>query len=559
MKKLKNIFKQRRSHPLPANGFGISEAVVAAGAGILLIGASALALRSTQNLIDRSESKSTLRQNTTNGLRLLRSEVERSIHILVNNKEAVANGMEHTDMGNDHYQETLNECGRLAKDRSQVFKPVFGIKMVELNAPVIYGLGISSNNQVKNDKSLKEGSGYALLRCGAPLSIDGRYSETEEVFISKAIEDIGVMKCTKPEGDCEQPKNKSGYAKNLKEIINDLDITFTADKTPVRTFREPAFGIMTDKQRKLVKFIDPNPESKNEEESYLESRNAANRRITRYPLYLAAFARADKRQENYGDSFEPHNHTPGDCVPDHCHEDVQSGHSHGGSFSGAYFRNVRSKRVRFLVDGSGSMSACILWGSTYGNWKIYWSGSYYFWSRKNCALTRMESLQSELISLLTAIDPDTKVSIQSFSSPGRSNHRTWRKSSNGLVKIGDDGIRESAIKFVQSLDNGQPTKWGGTYPWQGLDAAFEDNETDTLYFLSDGEPNKDRLGGNWGSNDYEPTANHYSNFNNTRTRALKTNTISLGLESPWMEKLSTQTTGDHLKVDKDYVTSKSSK
>ena len=534
MKQLKNIFKQRRSHPLPANGFGISEAVVAAGAGILLIGASALALRSTQNLIDRSESKSTLRQNTTNGLRLLRSEVERSIHILVNNKEAVADGMEHTDMGNDHYQETLNECGRLAKDRSQVFKPVFGIKMVELNAPVIYGLGISSNNQVKNDKSLKEGSGYALLRCGAPLSLDGRYSETEEVFISKAIEDIGVMKCTKPEGDCEQPKNKSGDAKNLKEIINDLDITFTADKTPVRTFREPAFGIMTDKQRKLVKFIDPNPESKNEEESYLESRNAANRRITRYPLYLAAFARADKRQEQYGDN--------GDSV-----------------ISGAYFRNVSSKRVRFLVDGSGSMSACILWGSTYGNWKIYWSGSYYFWSRKNCALTRMESLQSELISLLTAIDPDTKVSIQSFSSKGRSNHRTWSKSSDGLVKIGDDGIRESAIKFVQSLDNGQPTKWGGTYPWQGLDAAFEDNETDTLYFLSDGEPNKDRLGGNWGSNDYEPTANHYSNFNNTRTRALKTNTISLGLESPWMEKLSTQTTGDHLKVDKDYVTSKSSK
>ncbi|MDP6172102.1 MAG: vWA domain-containing protein [Prochlorococcaceae cyanobacterium ETNP2_MAG_10] len=534
MKQLKNIFKKRRSHPLPTNGFGMSEAVVAAGAGILLIGASALALRSTQNLIDRSESKSTLRQNTTNGLRLLRSEVERSIHILVNNKEAVAGGMEHTDMGNDHYQETLNECGRLAKDRSQVFKPVFGIKMVELNAPVIYGLGISSNNQVKNDKGLKEGSGYALLRCGAPLSLDGRYSETEEVFISKAIEDIGVMKCTKPEGDCEQPKNKSGYAKNLKEIINDLDITFTADKTPVRTFREPAFGIMTDKQRKLVKFIDPNPESKNEEESYLESRNAANRRITRYPLYLAAFARADKRQEQYGDN--------GDSV-----------------ISGAYFRNVSSKRVRFLVDGSGSMSACILWGSTYGNWKIYWSGSYYFWSRKNCALTRMESLQSELISLLTAIDPDTKVSIQSFSSPGRSNHRTWRKSSNGLVKIGDDGIRESAIKFVQSLDNDQPTKWGGTYPWQGLDAAFEDNETDTLYFLSDGEPNKDRLGGNWGSNDYEPTANHYSNFNNTRTRALKTNTISLGLESPWMEKLSTQTTGDHLKVDKDYVTSNSSK
>ena len=529
MKLLKGLSQQHRTCPTPANGFGMTEAVVAAGAGILLIAASSLALRSTQTLINRSESKATLRQNTTNGLRLLRSEIERSIHIFVNNSGAVPVGMEHTDIANEQYQETLQQCERIAKARSQAFKPVFGIKMAELNSPVVYGLSVSSNR-----------AGYSLMRCGAPLSLDGRYSETEDTFLAKAIEDIGVMKCTKPEDDCDPLINKEGETKSLKEVIDDLDVSFKADSTPVRNYMEPAFGVMTDRKRKLVKFIDPNPNNNDpdkfinfETESYLEALSAT-RTITRYPLYLAAFARADKRIEHYGDDGN-------------------------GVLNGAYFRNVRSKRIRFLVDGSGSMSACILWGSTYGNWKIYWSGSYYFWSRQNCALTRMESLQTELTSLLTALSPDTKVSIQSFSSPGRSNHRTWRKSSNGLVKIGDDGIRESAIKFVQSLDNAQPTKWGGTYPWQGLDAAFEDNETDTLYFLSDGEPNKDRLGGNWGSNDYEPTANHYSNFNNTRTRALKTNTISLGLESPWMEKLSTQTTGDHLKVDKAYVTSKSSK
>ncbi len=525
MKLLRSLSQQRRTCPTPANGFGMTEAVVAAGAGILLIAASSLALRSTQTLINRSESKATLRQNTTNGLRLLRSEIERSIHILVNNSDAVPVGMEHTDMANEQYQETLQQCERIAKARSQAFKPVFGIKMAELNTPVVYGLSVSSNR-----------AGYSLMRCGAPLSLDGRYSETEDPFLAKAIEDIGVMKCTKPEGDCDPLINKQGDTKNLKEVIDDLDVSFKADSTPVRNYMEPAFGVMTDRKRKLVKFIDPNPindPKKFETESYLEALSAT-RTITRYPLYLAAFARADKRIEHYGDDGN-------------------------GVLNGAYFRNVRSKRIRFLVDGSGSMSACILWGSTYGNWKIYWSGSYYFWSRQNCALTRMESLQTELTSLLTALSPDTKVSIQSFSSPGSSNHRVWKESSNGLVKMGSYGIRESAIAFVNSLNNGRPTTWGGTYPWEGLDTAFDDNETDTLYFLSDGEPNKDRLGGNWRANDYDPTVNHYSNFNKTRTRALKANTISLGLESPWMEKLSVKTTGDHLRVDKDYVTSKAGK
>ena len=523
MKLLKSHY-HRRSHPLPSNGFGMSEAVVAAGTGILLIGASSLALRSTQTLMDRAESKATLRQNTTNGLRLLRSEIERSIHILVNNSEAVPAGMEHTDMANEQYQDTLQQCGLLAEARHQVFKPVFGIKMAELNTPVLYGLSVNSNK-----------AGYALMRCGAPLSLDGRYSETEDPFIAKAIEGIGVMKCTKPEGDCEHLTNNEGDIKSLREVIEGLDVTFTADSTPVRTFMEPALGVMTDKKRKLVKFIDPNPNNdaeKFETESYLEALSAA-RTITRYPLYLAAFARADKRIEHYGDDSN-------------------------GVLNGAYFRNVKSKRIRFLVDGSGSMSACILWGSTYGDWKIYWSGSYYFWSRQNCALTRMESMQTELTSLLTALSPDTKVSLQSFSSPGRKNHKVWDQSSNGLVKIGNDGVRESAIAFVNSLNNDRPTKWGGTYPWEGLDASFKDNESDTLYFLSDGEPNADRMGGSWQANDYDPTVTYYSNFNNTREQVLKTNTIALGLESPWMEKLSTNTTGDHLQIDKDYVTTNSS-
>ncbi|KZR65747.1 hypothetical protein [Prochlorococcus sp. MIT 1303] len=706
MKQIKNILKPSFSHPFATNGFGTTETVVAAGAGILLIAASTLALRSTQNLISKSKSTSTLRQNTTNGLRLLRSEVERSLHILVNNSEAVMSGMEHTEMGNSQYETALEACRLKAEDSSQIFKPVFGIKMADLNDPVIYGLGLSSNNLIfkakANDDTTKinsqqgrasvydttninsqqgrasvydttninsqqgiisgynttntnsqqgtisgynttntnsqqgtisgynttntnsrqgrisgddttninsrqgrisgddttninsrqgkisgddttninsrqgrisrydttninsqqgrasgydttninsqqgkasgyeptkinyeggKASGYALLRCGAPLSLDGRYSETEDVFISKAIEDIGVMNCIKPNGDCT---NSPNYNLNLKEILDKLDFTFTDEKTPVTTYREPSLRIMTDQQRKLIKFVDPNPDIlSSEKESYLEVLNAANKRITRYPLYLAAFARADKRPGNYGEN---------------------------SVINGAYFRNVSSQKVRFLVDGSASMSTCILWSSTSGQMRTYWSGQRYRSTRQNCALTRMESLQSELISLITALPKSTKVGIQSFSSPGDSNHRTWSESSDGLVRIGNDGMRESAIAFVNSLDDGHPNDWGWTQPWEGLDASFEDDETDTLYFLSDGQPNEDREGSDWEADDHgPPTVDHYSNLNNTRKQALKINTIALGLKSPWMEKLSTKTNGDHLQIDKDYVTTNSSR
>ncbi len=567
MKQIKTISKKSFSHPFATKGFGTTETVVAAGAGILLIAASTLALRSTQNLMSKSKSTSTLRQNTTNGLRLLRSEVERSLHILVNNSEAAISEMEHTEMGNSQYETALKACQLKAEDSSQVFKPVFGIKMADLNEPVIYGLGLSSNNSIfkakannikakannnatnKNDPHGKvfehettkinyeggKASGYALLRCGAPLSLDGRYNDKDDVFISKVIEDIGVMNCIKPNGDCTDSPN---YNLSLKEILDELDVTFTDDTTPVTTYGEPSLRIMTDQQRKLIKFIDPNPDSANEKESYLESLDAANKRITRYPLYLAAFARADKRSGNYGENS------------------VDDGEN--SVINGTYFRNVSSQKVRFLVDGSGSMSACILWGSTSGERRTYWDGKRYISSKRNCALTRMESLQSELTSLLTALPKSTKVGIQSFSSPGKKNHKVWEQSSNGLVEIGNDGMRESAIAFVNSLDNSRPTKWGGTYPWEGLDASFKDNETDTLYFLSDGEPSADRMGGSWQANDHDPTVNHYSNLNNEREQVLKTNTTALGLESPWMEKLSTKTKGDHLQIDKDSVTANSS-
>ena len=90
-------------------------------------------------------------------------------------------------------------------------------------------------------------------------------------------------------------------------------------------------------------------------------------------------------------------------------------------------------------------------------------------------------------------------------------------------------------------------------PWDTLDAAFSDRLTDTIYFLSDGQPNKDRGGRSWGSDDYDSVANHYADLNadrvNNGDQSIKLNSTSVGLDSEWMQILSSKTSGEYIKVD----------
>ena len=391
--------------------------------------------------------------------------------------------------------------------------------MAELNQPVYYGLSTSNT-----------GRGYSIQRCGAVMSLDGKYNETDGMNMAMVVDNIGTIRCDSDQPECKIDEEREDFS--LREIAQTIDFNFKDDKTSARIEREPAIRIMTDENRKLIRFIDPTSESDSIQTSFLKI-ETANKEITTQPFYFVAYARADKR--------------------------IEGGQEDGEVLNGLFFRNVSSKRMRFLVDGSGSMSACILWGSGYGNWKIYWGGQYYFWSRRSCALTRMESLQHELISLLTDLSDDTYISLRSFSSSGYQNHRIWNDSSNGLVKLGNDGARESAIAFVNTLDDGYATRWGGTQPWEGLDEAFADAETDTLYFLSDGEPNNNRNGIRWKSTDQVSTPDYYAKLNDGRELGLKVNTIALGSKSNWMESLSERTTGDYLFIDKKYVISSSQK
>ena len=152
--------------------------------------------------------------------------------------------------------------------------------------------------------------------------------------------------------------------------------------------------------------------------------------------------------------------------------------------------------------------------------------------------------------------PDyTKIGLSAFSTDGKRNNKSWADSQNKLVELGPENseARKSAIQFVNSLSKNDPTTWGGTMPWKTLDAAFNDNLTDTIYFLSDGNPNKDQNNGTWRSNDYEEVAEYYENLNAERVnkgeKPIKLNSTSVGLDSEWMQILSSRTSGEYIKVD----------
>ena len=240
---LKKIFKNNNQKVAQLNGFtGLTEVMIAAGVGTLLIMASGAALRSTGTLINQSEGKSTLRQNAINGLRLMRSEIERSIHLVLNQTEAFSDDQTHINLSDSRYSSIVSECIKLAGDRP--FKPIFGVKMSDLNQPVLYGISSTIGT-------------YSLQRCGAPLRPDGQYNETADIFLSNVIDHIGSIPC-KQESDLKEGESLVTVCEvdgpTQTQIIESTDFTFTSGSTPSRSERQPALRIETDLNYKLVKF-----------------------------------------------------------------------------------------------------------------------------------------------------------------------------------------------------------------------------------------------------------------------------------------------------------------
>ena len=513
-------------------GFSLSETVVAAAAGAVLITGGAIALRTISSSMQHSGDLSGLRTSATNGMRLLRSEVQRSLYLVVagGSHDSERDYTDLNDPNHPEYASSISECKALAG--SAVFNPMFGLKMAELNTPVIYGLGLSQN-----------GNSYALIRCGAPLNTDGHY-ETEQPTLATILENIGKIPCTKTTGSCEAPKNSQGKEMTLAEIAAAVDTSLNSDnRSKPATYLQPALAIQTDAIRKLLKLVDPTDPGDVIGYSFLQIPGGTS--DANANLDMIAYARADKvaRTDAYYSVMNGDTTTASQPT-------ALSGCT--GSSCSFYGIPVTNDAIALIVDGSGSMSSCITWGSTTNSTaRVYYNGSTYTSTKRNCLVTRMESLQNELRNLLMSLPSGVSISLQAFSSPGYLNHRPWM---NGDLVPLTDANRTSALAFVNSLSGGDVTRWGGTSPWSTLDRAFTNTGIKSIYFMTDGDPNNDRNGGSWSSLDFQPTANTYLGMNTSRAIKLIVNTVSIGQDSPWLKLISDGASGTYKVVNQAYTT-----
>ena len=557
MKCFEQLLKNKNNKGAIACGLGMTEALIALATGTIIVGAGAVALRSTGSLISQAKDKAVLRQNTNNGMRLLRSEVERSLHLIVNTEsEQIPNDTDF-NLNAAKYSSLISHCE--AESPVGIFMPAFGIKMAEteLVEPVIYGYGV---------RSLKS-STYSLIRCGAPMDKSGSYIENKEgernEFASIVVDNIAAKSCALDKNgehleeicdvksEADQDKKDEYDATPPTEILASMagvdspskGILFSdsADTetgglvTPTMMYRQPALRIQTDPTLKLVKFIVPNSEDAKIRYSYLQtSRNGLSNTIS--PLYLAAYARADKRHGKYGsqDGFNPI----------------------------TIFQEITSKNVRFILDGSGSMSACIIWSDEEGDDRKYWDPDYgryggYIWTNQICLLTRMETLIQELHTMVNSLDDETNLALEMFSASGGANHNNQWIPGENLVRLGDQGNRDSALAWVVSLDDvSNVGKWGGTEPWPAINRAFNDKQADTVYLLSDGVP-KSFYNSQfpYGVNTAKEVVAYYTELNNKRAKSrdpkLEVNTIALGLKSEWMKNFAQSNNGNYMQYDSE--------
>ncbi|MDH3591311.1 MAG: hypothetical protein OER88_05505, partial [Planctomycetota bacterium] len=108
--------------------------------------------------------------------------------------------------------------------------------------------------------------------------------------------------------------------------------------------------------------------------------------------------------------------------------------------------------------------------------------------------------------------------------------KSWRK---GLVAA-SPANRTSLGRFLK-----QRRAVGGTNLWGGIEAAFELEDADTFFLLSDGQPST----GSWTS--YDDIVRETQRAN--RTRRVTIHCVSLGVDSALLKELAAQSGGVYVR------------
>lgn len=177
-----------------------------------------------------------------------------------------------------------------------------------------------------------------------------------------------------------------------------------------------------------------------------------------------------------------------------------------------YGSEVVSKRVAFIVDVSGSMSA-----------RVPREGEEVQPGQQPTGPTRLEVCQEELRKVVGALGKGAYFNLVSF----HTTHQLWQQR---ITQIGEKS-HASAMTFINAL---RPT--GGTNIYDPLEAVLLDPEVDTIYLLSDGSP---------GSGKFVATDDICREIRKINTvRQVAIHTISIGADSQLMKRLADENGGD---------------
>ncbi len=173
---------------------------------------------------------------------------------------------------------------------------------------------------------------------------------------------------------------------------------------------------------------------------------------------------------------------------------------------------IISHRVLFVIDVSGSMEEAVR--------NEFLDGT---------PMTRLQVAKRELKKCIEALEPGAFFNIVTFSS----DVERWME---GALAAANTENREQAIMYVTDLLTG-----GGTNLYDAIQHAFEDQDVDTIYVMSDGEPS---VGG-----ETEPFVirEHVQQWN--EHRKIEINTIGIGGQFQILEWLAEDSGGTHVKFE----------
>ena len=173
----------------------------------------------------------------------------------------------------------------------------------------------------------------------------------------------------------------------------------------------------------------------------------------------------------------------------------------GGTVVTYYDLPVTSDRCAFVLDISGSMD--LPFGSTGQS-------------------TRLDEAKRQLVGVLEQAGAEFRFNVIFFGTTVKPLHRELRAADKKTVA--------KAVKAVKALKSR-----GRTNIHDALALAFEDEDVDTIYLLSDGYPSDGRI------RDAEALADAVQRWN--RTRRLRIHAVAMGARSPLCERLAADSGG----------------